>query len=349
MPRLWLRFCMYCLYPVYLAWQVLVAPRKALFVVTSNTFYAPMIAAAIGKLCGKRCVHLLWDLFPDVLEAAGQVRLNGIRSKLIGSIIRATQTLCSGTAYLGSFLKAHAERRWGAAKYSICVAVPSDASRFLEPVLFQPGSPLRIRYGGHFGYMHDTRSVAASIRAAASGCLPTPPVSFHFFISGVGYSALKNELAPFGIEVNLPIQDGDWRATFREYPIGMVSLSPGGAAVCLPSKIYGMMAGGQAVIAICPIWSDLARIVLENKAGWVINNSPYHSSADLEGPDYLQRVHAVREPQEVADEFVGMIRHLQENPNDVAEKQKNTRDAALTRYGREAIAKQWRQMIEHTQ
>ena len=70
LPRLWLRFCMYCLYPVYLALQVLIAPRKALFVVTSNTFYAPVIAAAICKLCGKRSVHLLWDLFPDVLELA---------------------------------------------------------------------------------------------------------------------------------------------------------------------------------------------------------------------------------------------------------------------------------------
>jgi hypothetical protein len=194
--------------------------------------------------------------------------------------------------------------------------------------------------------MHDRTSVAAAVSAAAAECRPALNASFHFFISGVEYARLKQELTPLGIAVSPPIQSNNWRATFCEYPIGMVSLSPGGAAVCLPSKIYGIMAGGQAVLAICPIWSDLARIILENKAGWVINNSPYGSAEDLEGENYLQRVHAVREAQQIADEFVKLIEHLQNNPSEVAQKQKSSRAAALTRYGREPIAKQWRQLIE---
>ena len=56
-------------------------------------------------------------------------------------------------------------------------------------------------------------------------------------------------------------------------PVGLVSLSAGGANVCLPSKAYGMMACGMAILALCPKESDLGLLISENEVGWVVDTT----------------------------------------------------------------------------
>lgn len=63
--RLALRAAFLGLYPFKAAWAALTAPRGSSFVVTSNTFFVPLLVAWVGKLRGHRTLELLFDLYPD--------------------------------------------------------------------------------------------------------------------------------------------------------------------------------------------------------------------------------------------------------------------------------------------
>lgn len=343
--RIWLRFRMYVWYPAFLILKIFRAPEGGLFIVTSNTFYAPLIAALAGRARGMVVVQLLYDLFPDALEVAGKLSSNGWRFRLLGRITSATQRICNGTVYLGRCLQAHAEGRWGPAPVSACIDVGTNGEIFSRPVQWNGEKPLRIRYGGQFGYMHDGDTVVECVRKTVEGSEAKLPVSFHFFASGVMVERLRRELRPMGVDVEPPLAEEDWRRTIERFPVGLVSLSPGGALVCLPSKIYGMLAAGQAVIAVCPGWSDLARIVTDSRAGWVINNAESGAGGDCHCGNDVAGAHKPRCPGEVSREFRSLVEFLVRNPEEVRRRQSNARVAAEVHYGRKEIGDRWRAFL----
>jgi hypothetical protein len=102
-----------------------------------------------------------------------------------------------------------------------------------------------------------------------------------------------------------------------------------------------MMAGGLAIIAICPFWSDLARLITQCEAGWVVSNSPYRSWEELTEQDYLDRVYAQRSAEEVGAEFAGIIGHIQLHRDELERRRHNARKAASLRYGPEQLADRW--------
>ena len=332
-----LRFLMYVVYPLKLLWHVLRAPKASIFIVSSNTFYAVGFAALAGVASRCRVVHLLYDLFPDVLEVAGKVRSNGVIAKAIGVFMRLTQRWCSGTVYIGDFLRQHMGRRWAPARHECTIPVGTDLALFPPGGCAAPASPVSVRYGGNLGYMHDVESIIACVRPFADH----QDVRFHFAISGVGLKTLRTAFAGLPINVTEISQQATWRHDLANYPIGLVSLSPGGATVCLPCKIFGMLAAGQAVIAICPAWSDLAQIVRDYDAGWIVNNSPYQAAKEMEGPDYLHRTRAVRPVEEVARDFSRVMEEVQRDADLVQQKRRNARQAAGMLCGTGAAAEKW--------
>ena len=94
------------------------------------------------------------------------------------------------------------------------------------------------------------------------------------------------------VKIRTAIDSEIWRKDIRNFHVGLVSLSPGGASVCLPSKTYSMMAGGLSIIGICPEWSDLANLIKEMDAGWVVNNSIYSSTSQLKSGEKKRALRA---------------------------------------------------------
>ncbi len=344
--RLWMRLQMYVLYPLKLLWTIAKSPRGSVFIVTSNTFYAPVLAACWGRVTGRPAVHLLCDLFPDALEAAGSIRPDGPMSRLIGKVPAAAARRAMGVVYLGEFLRRHAERRWGKPRQSQVIPCGDDAGLFTGPENKLPDAPLAFRYGGQLGHMHDAPALVRAVqKTLALPELASGGARFHFYISGSKAAFVKQALAGTAAEVRDTEADGEWQKSLVNFHIGLATVSPAGAAVCLPSKTYAMMAGGLAVLAICPLWSDLARLVLDNEAGWVVSNSPYVSEEELEGPDYLMKLRAPRSVEEVAEEFAATAARLAGSPGEVWRKRQNARRAAAEKYGSAALSKQWRDFL----
>lgn len=341
--RLWLRFVMYVTYPLRVFWTALRAPAGACLVVSSNTFYAPLVAWLGSRRCRPLLVHWRCDLYPDALVVAGTIRPGGFLESVIGRVQRLMTRTADRLVCVGDFLQAHAAERWGRPRWCRYIDnVPSDETQFARRAwAVRPG--LGFHYGGQLGFMHDPDSLAAFVGAAHA--VGGGHWRFDFRVSGAFRERFGQAVGALGLELRRPVSAADWKVLIEDYEIGLVSLSPGGATVSLPSKLYSMMAGGLAIVAVCPAWSDLARIVRDTGCGWIINNSPFATAAELRGGDYAANCQARRDLAEVTAESRALCQRLHADPALVAAAQRRAVAAAHATYGLEALRELWADVL----
>jgi hypothetical protein len=346
LKKSWLRFQMYCIYPMMLFFKALFAESGSIFIVSSNTFYAPLVIAVLLRFRNIKVVHLLYDLYPDALEVAGATEIESSFSRTLGKLTKLNQSLCEGTVYLGDFLRKHAETRWGKAKRSATIHISTNLplydSDFRENTDKQK---IVIHYGGQLGYLHDAVSIIACLKDVLSSEL-AEKVEFNFYVSGAQAPFLEKELRDYPVKIIAAIPSDQWRQDIKAFHIGLVSLIPGGASVCFPSKTYGMMAGGMAIITICPVWSDLANLVLEMDAGWVVNNSIYESVAEMPADEYLKALNRKRNPEGIKQEFRRIISEVIQQPDVLLHKRKNAFYGVRDRYNVSLLRTQWHSFIK---
>ncbi|MGF1484185.1 MAG: hypothetical protein ACFBZ8_07470 [Opitutales bacterium] len=344
--RLWLRVRMYLTYPLGLIWRALRDPSEVLYIVTSNGFHAPWLAAEARALKDAPVVHLLYDLFPDALEVAGSWERDSMASRLVGGVQQRTQRICAGTVYLGEFLRAHAEARWGEAALSMVADVSAETDA-TPPELKPPDDTLVFRYGGQLGWMHEAELLANCIRAVVENPPKERAVRFELNVSGARAAWIQDALKGLpGVEVTgtLPIEA--WRAHAPNCHVGLVTLQPGGATVCHPSKSYGMLAHGLALLVLCPQWSDLARLVHRTQTGVVVSTTPEGVVPEPGGTDYFQLVEQRRAEAKVIEEFKAAVHGLAAKPELLAQARLNAQRAMRDQFNADSLGARWSGFLE---
>ena len=71
LANLYLRIKMYIFYPIYILFLGLISCKSSIFIVSSNTFFAPFLMNIISKFKGNKIIHMLYDLYPDAIEVSG--------------------------------------------------------------------------------------------------------------------------------------------------------------------------------------------------------------------------------------------------------------------------------------
>jgi hypothetical protein len=344
--KIWLRTQMYLLYPLYIAYKGLRSSNKSIFIITSNTFYAPFLMKVVTQFKKGKVIHLLYDLFPDAMEVAGSIEVNSFKSKLIGLITKKNQKKCDSVVYLGGFLKKHAENRWGKAKESAIIDISADLSLYKSNFNKNLNNKkLIIHYGGQLGYLHDASSIIDVVKFIYSSDI-AHLVEFNFYISGAHAQLIKTGLQDYPVKIISAVSSDQWRKDINNFDIGLVSLSPGGASVCLPSKTYGMMAGGMAIIGICPQWSDLATLIDTFNSGWIINNSLYEHDKDLHNIHYLKNIKEKRLNHDIAIEFYDTVKFILKNRNILNEKRQNAYYGIRNNFDIDNLGKKWAEIIK---
>ena len=345
--KIWLRFQTYIIYPIVLFLRALFAKSGSVFIVTSNTFYAPLIIAFLLRFRNIKVIHLLYDLFPDAIEVAGKTAIDSKISKIVGKITELGQKYCDGTIYLGEFLNEHAELRWGKPQKSGIIHISTDLdlyhSEFNENL---NSEKIIFHYGGQLGYLHDAISLIESVKSVFLTDLKDK-VEFNFYVSGAQASFLENELNDYPIKIISAIPSNQWREDIRNFHIGLVSLTPGGASVCLPSKTYGMMAGGMAIIGICPEWSDLAKLIKNCDAGFIVNNSPYSTIDFVSKQEYLKTINEKQSLNVITEQFVNTVRKIVNDHQLLTVKRINAFNLVREQHNIEVLRAQWHGFIHN--
>ena len=171
-------------------------------------------------------------------------------------------------------------------------------------------------------------------------------VEFNFTISGSKAEFLRKALRNYPIHFSPTMKSREWRRHIKNFDIGIVTLTTGGAAVCLPSKTYAMMAGGLAILAITPEWSDLARLVKYNQAGWVFDNSINEELSTRYSKNQTHYYATSQVSKEMISHIIDKLRYLIKNRDYLFQIRENSFTNVRQNYNQSNLAKRWKRFIE---
>lgn len=303
LQRAMLRIRMYIEYPMRLAWAVAFTREPTVFVVTTNPFFAPLVAALVAAR-RHSVVHLVWDLFPDALMESGSRVKHPLVLKTMEWLVRGAIVQSDANVFLGQRLRAHAGSRFPQVHGNCIIPVGADASVFVDspPRRVEPATPVDVLYCGNLGSMHDVDTLLGALRSAERGEGVPRGVRITFHASGPRFAAFRHEVGALGqrsgqaIELCSSLDNEAWTKRMRQAHVALVTMRPGSEKVVMPSKAYSALAAGQAILAVCPRDSDLAQMVIDDDCGWVVE--PGHHDELLrvlrEMATQRERLHVMR-------------------------------------------------------
>lgn len=257
---------LYAGYPLLLKRGLSAADCPEVAVVCTNTFYAPAVAIETSNV---PIVHWVLDLFPEVAVIGGLISRGSFIERAARAIVRRTFDRASANVFLGTTLLAHAEDAFGPIPRAVVIPIGSDPSCFDSAT--EPGElcsdETTILYCGNFGRMHDFATVRDLLRATA----PNPLIRWKFRGNGASLNALRDSLhGRLGLDFGDALDREQWAKQMAAADVALVTLRPGAEGLVMPSKTYSALAAGQAILAICPARSDLAKLVHDHDCGWVV-------------------------------------------------------------------------------
>lgn len=347
--RWWLRVCGYAVYPLLLAADFALRRRPAVSIVTTNTFFAPWLASRLAAR-RRRVVTLVYDLFPEALVVAGKLAAGGLAARAIGAITNDAFRRSAANVFLGRRLLEHATARYGTIPRAAVIPVGAASAAFAEvPPRPRPADARpQILYCGNLGWMHDIDTFAKACLDPADGrdhC----PVTVRFHAAGPRLRELQRRLSlprvgesrtfPTGltVAVGARLADAEWTDAMLAADVGLVTMTPGSEAVAMPSKAYSAMVAGQAILAVCPLESDLADLVLTHDCGWVI--VPEGGAAARTGvgrhPDVWQGAEGLRQ----------VLRHIAMDREALQRKRERAFVTGHRSFSSAAVAEQWHALL----
>ena len=331
--RLWLRIVTFAFYPLLLIFTMLRFPRRV-YIVTSNCFLAPALACAFARVTGSTVIHLVYDLYPDAVNvlsssSAPASPVTSFMTHCVERLQSRTFAAAPVTAFIGEYLAAYAEGRFGKMRRRAVIPLAVD-SREYPPYedCPEPQSPLRVHYSGNIGRMHDNELLLACLLSARDQGLFDHGAELFLYISGPFVEAFRAALAHPHIKVHTPLPAAEWRGVAATMDLGIVSLAAAASGVCFPSKTLSMMAAGNAILSLAAPESDLATIVTGAKCGWNIDNSPSRARA------------------EIVSSFCDRLRLAISERTAVAACRTSARQTALERFDTPLIQREWIALLE---
>ena len=356
--RFLLRFRQYIVYPIQLI-AVLTARRLKransnptsgcdFCVVSTNTFYAPLIASYLHP----NVVHLVYDLFPEAMIHSGKWHDGTLKVKIIRWITKQTLRRSKINVFLGERLKNYVESIYGTVDNGAIIAVGADQSLFPEGPskrknlggnkyedsmnVLETNSQLTsisaptILYCGNFGNLHDSETIFSLWRHYAQvprrDLITVGPTqglpTFKFACSGPKSTELKAALdaMPEAIRRQIQLSGGltqkAWLEAMATSDLALVTMVPGSERVVMPSKTYSAMMAGQAILAIAPEDSDLVDLIKAADCGWFV------------------------EPGDVSG-LVSVVSEICADSQRLLKMQERSYDYAQAHFGQNTLAKKW--------
>jgi colanic acid biosynthesis glycosyl transferase WcaI len=280
----------------FMAAQSLATPflkRPDVLVSASPSF--PALLPAIANKRGRRIPWVLWlhDLLPDGATSSGLVDEGGTVIKLARRLERsayraADRIVVLSRAFTENLVEKGVPERKIELIYDPATRTPE---REPEPRAPAPEGELRILSMGNIGH---SQGLTALVRAYEAH--PELTEGSRFVITGTGVAAdeARAEIRSDRVAMVGMLEDDALERELTSADIAFVSQHHQGAEFNIPSKLMNFMAYGLPVLAAVNPAGEVARIVEEAGAGWVVD------SGDPDAfPREVQRLRS--SPQEVAE------------------------------------------------
>lgn len=279
------------------AWFALTHFRRGdrLLVVTNPPTLPPLVGliARWKRMDAHLLVH---DVYPEVLAATGFLRIDSTAYRLLERFFSGTYRLYQSVIVLGRDMAEVVRDKVGPGQRITIIPNWGDVDE-VQPVAradnpFLRGNaidaPCIIQFSGNIGRTHDVETVLAAARRLRDRA----DILFVFAGYG-GKTGMVSDAIAAGELPNvrlLPRQPrellGPMLASATATIISFVEAMRG---LSVPSRMYNVLSAGTPIIAIAEADSELALVVDEEKAGWVLAPGDVDALTrlieDLAGPE----------------------------------------------------------------
>ncbi|WP_167770802.1 glycosyltransferase family 4 protein [Bradyrhizobium niftali] len=250
----------------------------------TTPFTLPYTVLLAARLRGAKTMLLIYDLYPEALEAAGMIRSNSFMARLI----RLANTLLfrrlDAIIVIGRDVPPLIEKYRGVVANQLhfipnWALIPIGYRKADPASRFRASYPSRFIVGlsGNLGFTHAPATVFEAARLLRN------ETDIHFVLSGwgVGWAVLNDLLAKDRLEnvtVLEPVAEDELVEFLSAADLWVIPYRRHVTGVSIPSRLYNILAVGRPVIVTSEANSEGALVLGEEAIGWVV---PPENPAEL--------------------------------------------------------------------
>lgn len=262
-------------------WHLLRNARKndAIILTTAPPFLAIVgyLASLIVKL---DYICLVYDLYPDVVIELGIISQHNLIAKLWNKINAIIWHRSKKIVVLSNTMKQRIADQHPEVATKISVIHNWADATWIKPLdkadnwfahQHQLNHKFTILYSGNLGHCHDLDTIMDT-----AILLKEQPIQFVFIGAGAKHQQCLQTAKELNLNncIFLPYQDREnLPYSLTACDLALVSIAPGLEGVIAPSKVYGIMAAGKAIAAICEPHSYLRQLIDKANCGASFNNN----------------------------------------------------------------------------
>jgi glycosyltransferase involved in cell wall biosynthesis len=250
--------------------------RDVVFCITTP-FTLPYGVMLAAKLRGAATVLLIYDLYPEALQAAGLAKPSSLTARLIrlanAALFRRLDAIITIGRDVAPLLLAYG----GVAQEKIhfipnWTLLPAAYRGIAADNRFRAGRQKQLIVGlsGNLGFTHHPRTVFAAARLLRDNS------DVHFLLSGwgIGWNELnelqaKEQLG--NVTLLPPVPQDDLIEFLSAADVWIIPYRRNIAGVSIPSRLYNLLAIGRAIIVAAEPNAEAALVIDEENIGWVVS------------------------------------------------------------------------------
>jgi colanic acid biosynthesis glycosyl transferase WcaI len=252
----------------------------------TTPFTLPYAAVLAARLRGAATVLLIYDLYPEALEAAGLIGPSSLPARLLrlanARMYRALSAIVTIGRDVAPLLLAYK----GVAPEKIrfipnWTLLPAGYRDIPSDNWYRRGrhEQLVVGLSGNLGFTHGPRTMFEAARLLKANS------DIHFLLSGwgIGWSELNALQAAERLDnVSLlpPVPQADLAELLSSADVWIIPYRRNIRGVSIPSRLYNLLAVGRAIIVAADPESEAALVVEEEQIGWVVRAEDPRQLAD---------------------------------------------------------------------
>lgn len=278
---------------------------------TTNPFFLPFVVLATRALHGRPVVPLVYDLYPDALEAGG-ARAARTTAWAARWMNRRWFRSAEGVAFIGAKMADHARGCYGEPRTWMVAETGADAGEFSDTRVGPPAAASELErwcegrvvlsYVGNLGHVHDWATLGEVIPRLAARTDLRQHWGIVVAASGPGVEYLRQrwaDISPSVVRFEAPLSDLAWARLLVRTDVALVTLKQSAHRTSIPSKTFSAMAAGSAILAVAPRDSDLGEVITRHGCGAIIEPGDV-SSTEATLADWLTRPAHLRSMRDAA-------------------------------------------------
>lgn len=238
----------------------------------------PFAAGFAALSRGATFTLLIHDNYPEILFAVGKAKKGSLFSRVLNFFNRTLYKYAAKIIVVGRDMRELIATK--AADLDIpFVVIPNWAE--VETVSPQPRAENKLLsdlglsekfvflYAGNMGHPNDLETIIS----CAEKLKDTDHIHFIFLGSGVKEGWLRavvNERELTNVTILKPQPRSEQIVFLNACDVALVSLVKNMRGVSMPSRTYNILAAGKPILALTDSGSEIAQVIEEEQAGWVV-------------------------------------------------------------------------------